>query len=91
VALEAEGIKAFSETDFTEDLREIDVPTLVLHGEHDQIGSIKDSEERRDDAIAGPGTPSAVSNGLRNRWSLCCPDSRATNGCVLTGGAQRDR
>lgn len=32
-----EGIKAFSETDQTEDLRAISVPTLVLHGEDDQI------------------------------------------------------
>ena len=30
-------IKAFSETDFTEDLKKIDVPTLVLHGDDDQI------------------------------------------------------
>ncbi|HMI97034.1 MAG TPA: alpha/beta hydrolase [Micropepsaceae bacterium] len=30
-------IKAFSETDFTRDLKEIDVPTLVLHGDDDQI------------------------------------------------------
>ena len=30
-------IKAFSETDFTEDLKTIDVPTLVMHGEDDQI------------------------------------------------------
>ena len=30
-------IKAFSETDFTEDLKKIDVPTLILHGEDDQI------------------------------------------------------
>jgi non-heme chloroperoxidase len=30
-------IKAFSETDFTEDLRKFDVPTLVLHGDDDQI------------------------------------------------------
>jgi non-heme chloroperoxidase len=30
-------IKAFSETDFTEDLKKIDVPTLVMHGEDDQI------------------------------------------------------
>ena len=32
-----ECIKAFSETDFTEDLRRIEVPTLVMHGEDDQI------------------------------------------------------
>ncbi|MFA1627059.1 alpha/beta fold hydrolase [Rhizobium mongolense] len=32
-----DGIKAFSETDFTEDLKNITVPTLVLHGDDDQI------------------------------------------------------
>ena len=38
-----EGIKAFSETDQTEDLKSITVPTLVLHGEDDQIVPIVDS------------------------------------------------
>ncbi|MFO0784547.1 MAG: alpha/beta hydrolase [Phycisphaerales bacterium] len=38
-----EGIKAFSETDFTEDLKSIDVPTLVMHGDDDQIVPIADS------------------------------------------------
>jgi non-heme chloroperoxidase len=38
-----DGIKAFSETDFTEDLRMIDVPTLVMHGDDDQIVPIADS------------------------------------------------
>ena len=32
-----DGIKAFSETDFTEDLKIVDVPTLVMHGDDDQI------------------------------------------------------
>jgi non-heme chloroperoxidase len=36
-------IKAFSETDFTEDLKKIDVPTLVMHGDDDQIVPIADS------------------------------------------------
>src|SRR4051812_36357147 len=36
-------IKAFSETDFTEDLKSIDVPTLVMHGDDDQIVPIADS------------------------------------------------
>jgi non-heme chloroperoxidase len=36
-------IKAFSETDFTEDLKTFDVPTLVLHGDDDQIVPIGDS------------------------------------------------
>lgn len=38
-----ECIKAFSETDFTEDLRKIDVPTLVMHGDDDQIVPYADS------------------------------------------------
>ncbi len=38
-----ECIKAFSETDFSEDLKAIEVPTLLLHGEDDQIVPIDDS------------------------------------------------
>ncbi|OMI11468.1 MULTISPECIES: alpha/beta fold hydrolase [Bradyrhizobium] len=38
-----DGVKAFSETDFTEDLKNIDVPTLVLHGGDDQIVPVGDS------------------------------------------------
>jgi non-heme chloroperoxidase len=38
-----DGIKAFSETDFTEDLKVIDVPTLVMHGDDDQIVPLADS------------------------------------------------
>lgn len=34
-------IKAFSETDFTEDLKKFDVPTLIVHGDDDQIVPIK--------------------------------------------------
>ena len=36
-------IKAFSETDFTEDLKAITVPVLILHGDDDQIVPIADS------------------------------------------------
>ena len=36
-------IKAFSETDFTDDLRKFDVPTLIMHGDDDQIVPIADS------------------------------------------------
>jgi non-heme chloroperoxidase len=46
-------IKAFSETDFTEDLKKIDVPTLVLHGDDDQIVPFAD---------AGPLTAKLVKN-----------------------------
>ncbi len=38
-----DGIKAFSETDFTEDLKAVTVPTLVMHGDDDQIVPIADS------------------------------------------------
>jgi non-heme chloroperoxidase len=38
-----DGIKAFSETDFSEDLKSITVPTLVLHGDDDQIVPVADS------------------------------------------------
>ena len=38
-----DGIKAFSETDFSEDLRRITVPTLVMHGADDQIVPVADS------------------------------------------------
>ena len=41
-----ESIKAFSETDFTADLKKIDVPTLLLHGEDDQIVPVHDSSRK---------------------------------------------
>jgi non-heme chloroperoxidase len=58
-----ESIKAFSETDFTEDLKKIDVPTLVMHGEDDQIVPVKDSAVKSARLIRGakeiyyPGAP----------------------------------
>jgi non-heme chloroperoxidase len=58
-----ESITAFSETDFTEDLKKFDVPTLVLHGEDDQIVPVKDSAHKSAKLIAGaketyyPGAP----------------------------------
>ena len=58
-----ESIKAFSETDFTEDLSKIDVPTLVMHGEDDQVVPIKDSAKKSARLIKGaqeiyyPGLP----------------------------------
>ncbi len=38
-----DGIKAFSETDFNEDLKMVDLPTLVMHGDDDQIVPIADA------------------------------------------------
>ena len=58
-----DSIKAFSETDFTEDLKKFDVPTLVMHGEDDQVVPIKDSAKKSARLIRGskelyyPGLP----------------------------------
>jgi non-heme chloroperoxidase len=58
-----ESIKAFSETDQTEDLKKFDIPTLVLHGEDDQIVPVKDSAKKSARLIRGakeiyyPGAP----------------------------------
>jgi non-heme chloroperoxidase len=41
-----ESVKAFSETDFSDDLKKFDFPTLVLHGEDDQIVPVKDSARK---------------------------------------------
>ena len=41
-----ESVKAFSETDFSEDLKKFAFPTLVLHGEDDQIVPVKDSARK---------------------------------------------
>ncbi len=41
-----DSIKAFSESDFTDDLTKFDVPTLLLHGEADQIVPIKDASPK---------------------------------------------
>jgi non-heme chloroperoxidase len=48
-----ESIKAFSETDFTADLAKFDVPTLVMHGEDDQIVPVKDSARKAARLIKG--------------------------------------
>ena len=61
-----ESIKALSETDFTEDLKKFDVPTLVLHGEDDQIVPVKDSAVKSARLIKGakdiyyPGAPHGI-------------------------------
>ena len=46
-------IKAFSETDFTEDLKKIDVPTLIMHGDDDQIVPIAASAMRSSKLVKG--------------------------------------
>ena len=50
-------VKAFSETDLTEDLRKIDAPRLILHGDDDQIGADPSVSARRREAWCA--TPSS--------------------------------
>jgi non-heme chloroperoxidase len=58
-----ECIKAFSETDFTEDLKKIDVPTLIMHGDDDQVVPIGNSAMLSSKIVKGatlkvyPGLP----------------------------------
>ncbi len=46
-------VKAFSETDFTEDLHKFDVPTLIIHGDDDQIVPIADAAYRSAEIVEG--------------------------------------
>ncbi|URM97180.1 alpha/beta hydrolase [Actinomadura madurae] len=68
-----ESIKAFSETDFHDDLAKFDVPTLVLHGEDDQIVPVKDSAVKSARLIKGakdvyyPGAPHGLTATLHDR------------------------
>jgi non-heme chloroperoxidase len=50
---ELDCIKAFSETDFTEDLGKFDVPTLIIHGDDDQIVPIGASAHRSTELVKG--------------------------------------
>jgi hypothetical protein len=58
-----ESIKAFSETDLTGDLKKIDMPTLVMHCDDDQVVPVKDSARKSARLIKGardiyyPGAP----------------------------------
>jgi non-heme chloroperoxidase len=66
-------IKAFSETDLTEDLKKIDVPTLILHGDDDQIVPIDDSARLSAKIINNatlkvyPGAPHGMCSTLKDQ------------------------
>jgi non-heme chloroperoxidase len=65
-------IKAFSETDFTEDLKKFDVPTLILHGDDDQIVPIGAAAMISSKLVKGatlkvyPGAPHGMCSTLKN-------------------------
>jgi non-heme chloroperoxidase len=66
-------IKAFSETDFTEDLKKFDVPTLILHGDDDQIVPIGASALLSSKIVKGatlkiyPGAPHGMCSTLKDQ------------------------
>ena len=66
-------IKAFSETDLTEDLKRFDVPTLILHGDDDQIVPIGASAPLSSKIVKGstlkiyPGAPHGIPSTLKDR------------------------
>ena len=68
-----DSVKAFSETDFTEDLEKFDVPTLVMHGEDDQIVPVKESAKKSAKLINGakeiyyPGAPHGLTATLQDQ------------------------
>jgi len=66
-------VKAFSETDMTEDLKKFDVPTLILHGDDDQIVPIADSALLSAKLVKGavlkviPGAPHGMPSTLKDQ------------------------
>ena len=66
-------IKAFSETDFTDDLKKFDVPTLILHGDDDQIVPIAASALLSSKIVKGatlkvfPGAPHGMCSTLKDQ------------------------
>jgi non-heme chloroperoxidase len=66
-------IQAFSETDFTEDLKKFDVPTLIMHGDDDQIVPIADAAMLSSKIVKGavlkvyPGQPHGMCSTNKDR------------------------
>jgi non-heme chloroperoxidase len=66
-------IKAFSETDFTEDLKKFDVPTFILHGDDDQIVPIGAAAMLSSKLVKGailkviPGAPHGMCSTLKDQ------------------------
>jgi non-heme chloroperoxidase len=68
-----DSIKAFSETDFREDLKKFDVPTLLIHGDDDQIVPINTTARAVEKAVKGaklivyPGAPHGITDTHKDR------------------------
>jgi len=68
-------VKAFSETDLTDDLKRFDVPTLIIHGDDDQIVPIGAAALRSSKIVAGavlkvyPGAPHGLPQTLKDQFN----------------------
>ena len=68
-------IKAFSETDLTEDLKKFDIPTLIIHGDDDQIVPFADSAPLSSKIVKGatlkvyPGAPHGLTTTLKEQFN----------------------
>jgi non-heme chloroperoxidase len=91
-----QSIKAFSETDFTEDLKKIDVPTLVLHGEDDQIVPVKDSAHKSAKLIANateiyyPGAPHGLTDTHADQFNADLLAFLQTGETASSAGAREE-
>ena len=72
-----DGIVAFSQTDFTSDLQRISVPTLVMHGDDDQIVPYADS---------GPLSAKLLRNSILKTYHGYPHGMHTTNADVITAG-----
>jgi non-heme chloroperoxidase len=75
-----DGIRAFSETDFTEDLKSITVPTLVLHGDDDQIVPVAISARRSSKLVKS----STIKIYEALPHGMCTTDADLVNADVLS-------
>ena len=72
---EYDCVREFSEVDYTEDLKKIDKPTLIIHGDDDQIVPIKASAEKSAKIIKGaqlkvyPGGPHGLAQTEADKFN----------------------
>ena len=84
---EYDCVKAFSETDFTEDLKTINVPTLILHGDDDQIVPIDNSAQLSAKLIKNatlkvyPGAPHGMCSTEKDKVNAEILESRTESPC----------
>ncbi len=70
-----DGIKAFSETDFTEDLKRFDIPTLIIHGGDDQFVPVNDTAVLTSKMVKGailkiyPGAPHGLPTTHKDQFN----------------------